>query len=150
MHRTHCHIEYGDSLHRPCHSGVLDILHWILADLGEGFQPPCSILAGEISHQGNGGGKGSCALAALNFVQRKLDNSIPAWSGSTAYRFRDQAMRDLIVYHFLTTQTSNNSEMWFQTTINRSSEYIGLTSDEPTGYPDFNMLVPTVDLGHFS
>ena len=96
--RDQPYFEHSDSLHRPPFREAPEILQWVFAGLGHNI--PSQIVSGAIALQGSGnGGDGSCAIPALNFVESRLDASIPKWSGSASEVYRNTCLRDLIVYH---------------------------------------------------
>ncbi|KAJ7449755.1 hypothetical protein B0H11DRAFT_1624091, partial [Mycena galericulata] len=88
-------LRHGDSLHLQPDSNILSIFQWFLK--GTGFAIPQSVEPSDVSHQG--ASSGSCAIAALNFVETDLDTEIGTWNPSTSPFFRNRALRDLIVYH---------------------------------------------------
>ncbi|PPQ81028.1 hypothetical protein CVT26_002883 [Gymnopilus dilepis] len=140
-------LEHGDSLHRAPSQDVLDILQWVFADLDDVYACPTQIVSGEIAHQGLGtGGEGSCALAALNFIELRLENGTRRWTGSKARYFRDTSLQELLVYHF----TASSSPATLGECITECMEVeSGLDSQVNshsnlgfTGYNDYNLLSP--------
>ncbi|KAJ7594813.1 hypothetical protein C8J56DRAFT_776491 [Mycena floridula] len=79
------HLVHGDSLYCAPKQEFVNILDWILADIpGE---QSSRVQHGDISMQGLGGGNGSCAVTALNFIQQHNDLSIPKWTGHSSDQF---------------------------------------------------------------
>ena len=54
---------------------------------------------GKIQLQGIGGGFGSCAVAAHNFIECQEDNTMPQWDPSHSEGFWDKALINLVMYH---------------------------------------------------
>lgn len=102
-HQFSSHVSHGDSMALPPASDIEDIYRWIVSDLC--VLPP-SIRTEPVALQSNDAGTGSCAIAAHNFIESRVDDRIPSWSSERATLFRDAALRDLIVYHCIATDES--------------------------------------------
>ncbi|KAJ7123891.1 hypothetical protein C8R43DRAFT_840170, partial [Mycena crocata] len=128
-------LRFGDSLNVNSDTGVLPVLQWVLG--GTGFTVPVSVAASTVLRQGPG--SGSCGVAALNFVERKLDPEVGTWSTEMSPFFRNRALRDLILYHVTASTQSGDEVSW--TLFNLSEES---TMEGPVGYNDFNLDAPNV------
>ncbi|KDQ56235.1 hypothetical protein JAAARDRAFT_96868, partial [Jaapia argillacea MUCL 33604] len=93
---SHTHgLEYGDSLGSPPNSTVVAVLQWILSGLD--YPIPSMATKGWIATQGPR--SGSCGIAALNFIESKVDVTISKWNDSRSRAERDRALCDLVLYH---------------------------------------------------
>jgi hypothetical protein len=90
-------LEYGDSLHGDPADDILPILRWLLSGLGVDL--PTDVRRGIMDHQGVGGGDGSCAIAAHNFVACRMDSTIERWMARSSWKVRDSLLRELCLYH---------------------------------------------------
>ncbi|KAF8170016.1 hypothetical protein K438DRAFT_1506230, partial [Mycena galopus ATCC 62051] len=88
-------LEHSDSLHLQPDSNILAIFQWLLC--GTGFTAPMSAKSSVVPRQATG--SGSCGIAALNFVESRVDSQVGLWETATSPFFRNRALRDLIVYH---------------------------------------------------
>ncbi|KAF9058960.1 hypothetical protein BDP27DRAFT_1204809, partial [Rhodocollybia butyracea] len=89
-------LEHGDSLLAKCAPDIGSVLNWILA----GISGPLTVESGIIQLQpGIGPGSGSCGVAAFNFIEEEVDNSVPAWTPIDLPQFRRKMLLDLVVYH---------------------------------------------------
>jgi hypothetical protein len=95
-HSTDGVLIHGDSQHGSPPSDVLPIVNWILDGLS--YLRPTRIYDGEIGLQSHGG-IGSCAVAAHNFIECRVDEAVPQWEPNYLGGFRDKALMDLIIYH---------------------------------------------------
>ncbi|KAJ7674380.1 hypothetical protein B0H14DRAFT_2423848 [Mycena olivaceomarginata] len=77
-------LEHSDSLHLQPDSNVLAIFQWLL--LGTGFTTPTLVKSLAVPRQATG--LGSCGIAALNFVESRVDNNVGSWKTSTSPFFR--------------------------------------------------------------
>ena len=137
--RNQSYFEHGDSLRRPPFHEAPEILQWVFAGLGHNI--PSKIVSGPIALQGSGnGGDGSCAIAALNFVESRLDASVPKWSGSASEVYRNMCLRDLIVYHSVSSGLQDIVGPKCMIRCISQTEII----DSPYAYTDFNVFSPTV------
>jgi hypothetical protein len=91
------HLQHGDSLHRAPAKDILPILEWILSGLDTGS--PGVAEPGIMDLQGRGGGDGSCAIAAHNFIACVADSTLNRWTSPTSRDVRDQLLRELCIYH---------------------------------------------------
>lgn len=133
------YIEYGDSLHHPPPRDALDILRWVFTGLGQDF--PSQVISGTISLQGSGnGGDGSCAIAALNFVESRLDSTVSRWSGSASEAYRNKCLRDLLIYHHV----SSSSQPSVSNCMVRCISPTETSIDSAFAYTNFNIFSPTV------
>jgi hypothetical protein len=89
-------MEHGDSMHQPPPADTLDILNWVLEGIQD--ESPVRIKTGAIARQGSLRGDGSCAIAAHNFVHCHADPTVLPWDGSASQHFRDNILRDLLLY----------------------------------------------------
>lgn len=90
--------EHGDSLMRSPPANAVNIFQWLLQGLDPmEYTPPSTLVTGEIGLQLLGGA-GSCAVAAHNFVETKVDSSVPLWEAAASARSRQSILRDLIIY----------------------------------------------------
>lgn len=92
-------LQHGDSLHRVPASDVLPILQWILAGLETDSPRPATIEPGIMDLQGQGGGDGSCAVAAHNFIACAADPTLNRWTSPNSHEVRNQLLGELCVYH---------------------------------------------------
>lgn len=91
-------LEHGDSMGLLAAPEFLPVIQWVLAGLNTRVVIPRSVTEAKISHQGPG--SGSCGIAAENFVASCVDSKPPNWSNGDSPLFRDQALLNLLVYHF--------------------------------------------------
>ena len=91
------HLQHGDSLHHEPATDVLPILQWMLAGLES--DSPTTIEPGIIDLQGRGGGDGSCAIAAHNFICCAADSTLNRWTSPNSREVQDQLLGELCVYH---------------------------------------------------
>lgn len=91
-------LEHGDSMGLLAAPEFLPIIQWVLAGLNTTVVIPRSVTETRISLQGPG--SGSCGIAAENFVASRVDSKPPNWSHGNSPLFRDQALLNLLVYHF--------------------------------------------------
>ncbi|KAJ7163202.1 hypothetical protein C8R46DRAFT_1281572, partial [Mycena filopes] len=136
-------LRYGDSMHRKPDSTILSIFQWFLS--GTGFTVPTSVEVGAVAHQG--GGSGSCGIAALNFVETELNPDVGKWGPLTSPFFRNRALRDLIVYDLTATtdDVNNTYSKWVTPCLAREPlEEIFHIDHGPVGYNDFNLDAPNV------
>ncbi|KAJ7876322.1 hypothetical protein B0H14DRAFT_3436646 [Mycena olivaceomarginata] len=136
-------LEHGDTLHLPAASDILPILRWVFTGL-PGFEPPSAqtyISPGLIDRQTTLAGGGSCGLGATNFIQFCMGLGLPRWHASRATEFRDQFLRDLLLYHFISRlKTTSYYEWVMPCTLQTSDEVPGITTfDEAIGYADLNL-----------
>lgn len=152
-------LKYGDSMRLKPDANVLSILQWFLS--GTGFTVPSSVEPSNVAFQGTN--SGSCAIAALNFVETDLDTEVGQWNTSTSPFFRNRALRDLIIYHLTASSHSGDevsslprcpdSELislycqtyndWVTHSISRAPEEPSIDHG-PVGYSDFNLDAPNV------
>lgn len=95
-------LVHGDSQHGQPPSDVLPILQWILRGLS--YRLPVSIETGAIDLQGFIVGRGSCAIAAYNFVEYRVDKQAPQWFATSSSLFRDKILSDLVIYHCIAVE----------------------------------------------
>jgi hypothetical protein len=93
---------HNDSMGREPASDVLDIFSWVLTGLGN-YPPPCSIQKGALAIQSPI--SGSCGIAAHNFVESLVDDSVPYWDTVSSLAFRQKALQEMIIYHAAAAQT---------------------------------------------
>ena len=107
FYQHHGSFEHGDSMLRSAPEGTLDIFHWLMAGLD--YMLPQSLETGEIGLQLLGG-SGSCGVIAHNYVESRMDHSVPQWEATASAHFRIGALRDLIIYHLsgLNSPVCNN------------------------------------------
>jgi hypothetical protein len=104
---TFCHVRqsklvvYGDSLNGEAPADVLEMLCWVLSGVDGWQTEELQIVTGAMLHQHHDeAGVGSCAIAAHNFVECRVDHDVPQWDASFAPAFRNKSLIELIVYHF--------------------------------------------------
>jgi hypothetical protein len=98
------HLQHGDSLHRVPASDILPILQWILAGLDT--DSPAVVEPGTMDLQGQGGGNGSCAIAAHNFIACTADSTLNRWTSPNSRDVRDQLLRELCIYHEVASEVA--------------------------------------------
>lgn len=94
---------HNDSMGREPASDVLNIFSWILTGLSN-YPPPHSVQKGALALQSSG--SGSCGIAAHNFVESLVDESVPYWDNVSSLEFRKKALQEMIIYHDAAAQTS--------------------------------------------
>ena len=82
--------------HLPA-SDILPILQWILSGLQT--DTLAAVEPGIMDLQGQGGGDGSCAIAAHNFIACAADSTLNCWTSPSSRAVRDQLLYELCVYH---------------------------------------------------
>lgn len=101
-------IELGDSLHLPAANDIFRILQWVLAGLlNHEMEPETRIRAGPIDRQSTMAGCGSCGIAATNFVELRADLGVRPWRAKQSEAFRDEFLRDLILYHLISKRKTS-------------------------------------------
>ncbi|KAJ6452558.1 hypothetical protein C8R47DRAFT_998072, partial [Mycena vitilis] len=146
-------LELGDSMHLPAASDVLPILRWALADLGL-FTPPAAqtfIKRGLIDRQNTLAGGGSCGVAALNFIETRIDPSVPRWLAKDSALFRDKFLQDILLYHLLARRKTTTYYDWVSPCTRAAvGEVPGLMPDIglAIGYNDFNLHMPSRNAQH--
>ncbi|KAJ7906953.1 hypothetical protein B0H13DRAFT_1618935 [Mycena leptocephala] len=159
-------LEFGDSLHLPAPPDLLAIVRWVFAGL-PGFEPPPTqkhITAGIIDRQTTLGGRGSCGIAATNFIEFRIDMNIPRWMSDQSAEFRDAMLQDLILYHIIARRQTTVSLLVFFVSCEEdylhiiqtyqdwvtpcalvaNGEIPGFHPDLAIGYNDFNLDKPNV------
>ncbi|KAF8161944.1 hypothetical protein K438DRAFT_1776222 [Mycena galopus ATCC 62051] len=129
-------LTYRDSMRLHPDANVLSIFQWFLSTTG--FAVPTSVDSadGEIQNADSG----SCAIAALNFVETYLNPSCGVWNSSMSPSFRNSVLRDLILYHLTASDQG----------VDNIYDELLPCSDEPSvdcgpfGYNDFNLLAPNL------
>lgn len=145
-------FEYGDSLHQSFNPELVPRVR--LAISTQQVPLPTAVTYGQINRQGElHGGAGSCAIAALNFMQRSVKYGTEMWSGPQAARFRDVALIRLIRYVVIAREHAGAPSDW----VVPASPEVGALLGEgvPThggaldhGYVDFNLYRPLVSTFH--
>ncbi|KAJ7159313.1 hypothetical protein C8R43DRAFT_849756, partial [Mycena crocata] len=139
-------IEFGDSLHLPAAQDILRILRWVLADLSSHEPgPQTEIRSGSIDRQSTMAGCGSCGIAATNFVAVRTELGVRQWRAKESETFRDEVLRDLILYHLISKRKTSSFADWvIPCTRLSNGEWAGF---EPAavGYNDFNMYMPAAN-----
>ena len=103
-------LKHSDSLGHLASDDILPILRWILS--GTNYPLPIHIHEIDAPRQAaSGTGSGSCGIAAHDFVLRHLavdssSNLCPQWTSLESPRFRDDALLDLVEYHYLVSKTA--------------------------------------------
>ncbi|KAJ7860208.1 hypothetical protein B0H14DRAFT_2350760, partial [Mycena olivaceomarginata] len=146
-------LAYRDSMHLNPDANVLSIFQWFLS--ATGFPVPMSVES--VNGEVQGAGSGSCAIAALNFVETDLNSSIPLWTTSTSPLFRNGALGDLILYHLTVLDQGVQNVSDCVSRIICTELFLHQIYDEPlpspeepsidygpVGYDDFNVLAPNV------
>lgn len=97
-------LQHGDSMHGEAPNDIVPILHWALGGLGVDL--PDSVQIGIIDRQGRGGGEGSCAIAAHNFVACEMDSTLQRWTAPSSRAIRDDLLRELCLYDYVASKTA--------------------------------------------
>ena len=103
-------LKHSDSLGYLASNDILPILYWVL--LGTNYPPPTQVLELDVPRQAtSGAGSGSCGIAAHDFALRHLaidgsSNICPQWVSLESPRFRDDALLDLVGFHYLASKTA--------------------------------------------
>ncbi|KAF7354194.1 hypothetical protein MVEN_01107100 [Mycena venus] len=145
-------LEHGDSLHLPAPHDLLRILRWAFAGLHD-FAPRSSqdhISAGVIDRQRSLAGEGSCGIAAVNFVEFRVDMGIPRWMSDQSEEFRDFMLQDMLLYHLIARRKTTTYSDWVTPCVLTSNgEVPGFTAHLAVGYSDFNLDMPlTTTMDH--
>lgn len=94
------YLNHGDSLAVQAPGDMLDIFQWFIEDISISVFPlPISVQ--EVATPLQGLRSGSCGIAALNFIERQADPTVPLWSNSQSSIFRHTSLRNLVLYHCL-------------------------------------------------
>ncbi|KAJ6572488.1 hypothetical protein DFH09DRAFT_916572, partial [Mycena vulgaris] len=104
-------LEHGDSLHLPAHRDLLPILRWAFAGLQDFAPRPLQdhITPGVIDRQRTLAGEGSCGIAAVNFVEFRVDMDIPRWMSDQSAEFRDFMLQNMLLYHLIARRKTTAS-----------------------------------------
>ncbi|KAJ6524882.1 hypothetical protein DFH09DRAFT_885407, partial [Mycena vulgaris] len=95
-------LEHGDSLHLPLASDLLPILRWVFSGLsGDEIDSRSHAKTAVVDHQSSMAGGGSCGIASTNFVEARAGIVPSRWLAKQSAEFRDELLRDLILYHLL-------------------------------------------------
>ncbi|KAK7012425.1 hypothetical protein R3P38DRAFT_2790684 [Favolaschia claudopus] len=133
----------GDSMGGHAAEDIQPSFSWFLRHTG--YSAPTHMLTNGITeHQGPQ--SGSCGIAVLNFIEcRSASSPTPMWNDDTSPDFRNKAIQDLIVYHFIASIhkptiacRSDQREVDF-TLSDESNE----SDDGPFGFNDFNLTRST-------
>jgi hypothetical protein len=116
-------LKYADSMHPSPDWSLLSIFQWVLR--GTRFPVPSSVRSSDLPLQGSG--SGSCAIAALNFVESNIRTDVGAWSPSTSPFFRNRALCDLILYHVTASERCETQVRC--TTLSTCTQLILFNSD---------------------
>jgi hypothetical protein len=131
---------HADSLHQSPAGQVQRLLNQFIwpcvSEQTSGF------VTGHIAQQGQGGGSGSCGIAALNFAEVWGNGDTPGWAPSQLQRFRMSALRDIILLHYLSCTAEGAPEDWIDPCIDAFED--SCSSDFAFGYSDFNIFQPKV------
>ncbi|KAJ7435178.1 hypothetical protein FB451DRAFT_1464446, partial [Mycena latifolia] len=139
-------VYLGDSLHLPASRDILPILQWVLAGLAtHEINPNNRIRDGIIDRQSTMAGCGSCGIAATNFVELMGDFGARRWRAKESEAFRDEFMRELLLYHLV---AKRRTSPWSDWVVPCSRLSIGEQPGfEPAavGYNDFNLYMPAAN-----
>ncbi|KAJ7915256.1 hypothetical protein B0H13DRAFT_1610688, partial [Mycena leptocephala] len=142
-------LEHGDSLHLPAPRDLLRILRWVFAGIQD-FAPRPSqshISSGVMDRQRTLAGEGSCGLAAVNFVEFRIDMGIPRWMSDQSAEFRDFTLQEMLLYHLIARHKTTTYSDWVTPCILASNgEVPGFTANLAVGYSDFNLDMPSTDM----
>ncbi|PPR02896.1 hypothetical protein CVT24_002280, partial [Panaeolus cyanescens] len=141
---------YGDSLGGNITEPNLDIIRWALKDVWKFMGP---VRRGEITRQSSTGlGSGSCALAALNFIERRIFIDADMWTNETASLSRDVGLCSMIAYIFSLIDSQHSAmpmDNLYTTCIqtDQTDIYEALQTSDVSqfvyNYQDFNLFEPT-------
>ena len=111
FYQHHGLFEYGYSMLHSAPEGTLDVFHWLMAGLD--YMLPQSLGTGDVGLQLLGG-PGSCRVVAHNYVESRIDHSVPQWEAVASACFRIGTLQDLIIYHLsgLNSPVCNNLHHW--------------------------------------
>lgn len=103
-------ISYADSLERgpgeaqyPAHLQLL--LSWVFRETP--FRVSREVTVIDVPKQTATSGRGSCGIAALNFVIRHAIDNTTQWSPVRSHQFRQSAISELLDYHIVAAQRTD-------------------------------------------
>ena len=79
---------------------------------------PNACESGIMDLQGQGGGDGSCAIAAHNFIACVADSALKRWTSPSSREVRDQLLRELCIYHEVASEVSGVCHLIVQVNVN--------------------------------
>ncbi|KAJ7087023.1 hypothetical protein C8R43DRAFT_1173898, partial [Mycena crocata] len=103
-------FEHGDSLHHDISPDLIPILCWAFGGL-RNYQS-CQPKTGTIDLQSPVFGGGSCGIAAVNFVEVRGGLPVQRWRAWESAQFRDEYLRDLLLYHLLARKKATTYADW--------------------------------------
>ena len=109
-------LKHADSMHRGPPKDLLPVLRWILSGLSIGV--PSVVEPVTIDRQGQGGGEGSCAIAAHNFLACSVDSMLNRWSAPTSRKVRNDLLWDLCIYNQVSSMTVGVSPLVVNVQLN--------------------------------
>ncbi|KAJ7859985.1 hypothetical protein B0H14DRAFT_2198708, partial [Mycena olivaceomarginata] len=125
---------------------LLPTLRWAFAGLGD-FSPHVTqdhIAPGVMDRQRTLAGEGSCGIAAVNFVEFRVDMSIPRWMSDQSAEFRDFMLQEMLLYHLIARRKTTTYNDWVTSCFLASNgELPGFTANLAVGYLDFNLEMPS-------
>ncbi|KAJ7498370.1 hypothetical protein B0H11DRAFT_1666187, partial [Mycena galericulata] len=136
-------LQYGDSLHLPAARDILPILRWVLDGL-----PTHEILgdsrmrAGVIDRQSTMAACGSCGIAATNFAELRADLGDLRWRAKDSLDFRDEFLRDLLLYHLIAKSKTSSYSQWVEPCSRLAIGERPGFEPAAVGYNDFNLYMP--------
>ncbi|KAF9005381.1 hypothetical protein BDZ89DRAFT_1145151 [Hymenopellis radicata] len=136
LHSTHLPVQIGFLRWKEDHYTAITVKD-------NALHIPETITAGAIARQGVGGGFGSCAIAAHNFVEHSFDATVERWRGSSSTHHRDQLISDLLLYNYSASISAGNFESWTQRCIPEILDTQSSRDEfEFRSYNDFNLYEP--------
>ncbi|KAJ7239683.1 hypothetical protein C8J57DRAFT_1245797 [Mycena rebaudengoi] len=126
-------LEYDDSLHLTVAPDLVPILRWAFAGL------PGHPKTGLVGKQSIAAGGGSCGIAATNFIECCADIGAPRWRARQSAQFRDEMLRDLILYHTIARKTTTPYSHWVEPCPRIPIGEVAVFIEDEIGYLDFNL-----------
>ncbi|KAK6974439.1 hypothetical protein R3P38DRAFT_2811996 [Favolaschia claudopus] len=108
--RSPVDLVHGDSLGGPAATDVMPSFCWFIQHTGHSV--PLRVSLNGI-REIQGPQSGSCGVAVVNFIQcRSASSRTLLWTDETSPNFRNKAIQDLIVYHFIASIHKPPRDSW--------------------------------------
>ncbi|RDX40188.1 hypothetical protein OH76DRAFT_1490493 [Lentinus brumalis] len=126
-------LSHGDSMGGEPHREVLEVLSWLLEGLP--YSRPTAFTSVEVPRQRWDAGSGSCAVAAYNFVVSRVDARIPYWQPEFSQDFRNDLLRDFILYHFCASHAETHHMDWTEHCVPGDKLQVATALEGLPGFP---------------
>ncbi|KAK7036889.1 hypothetical protein R3P38DRAFT_2770949 [Favolaschia claudopus] len=144
----HSHLEIlfmGTLWGGPAASDIMPSFSWFLQHTGH--SAPLRVTSNGIREL-QGPQSGSCGVAVLNFIQcRSSASKTFSWTDEASPHFRNKAIQDLVVYHFIASIHKSPRDSWTVpcAIAPATAEETNTIDDGPVGFNDFNLSRPTAE-----